>query len=170
MVREMLRLWLTQYSVELFLFFSALSLTLTAICLICLKKSAALKSRYRALMMGREGINIEELLTRYGSMISDGLRIQKVIESRMREIERQLSDSITGVGLVRFNAFQDTGSDLSFSLALLDRKQNGVVLTSIFGREDSRCYGKPIRGGLSSIQLSEEEMQALSAARMSMEH
>jgi len=121
-------------------------------------------------MMGREGINIEELLTRYGSMISDGLRIQKVIESRMREIERQLSDSITGVGLVRFNAFQDTGSDLSFSLALLDRKQNGVVLTSIFGREDSRCYGKPIRGGLSSIQLSEEEMQALSAARMSMEH
>jgi len=152
------------------LFFSVISLALTVTCLICFKKEEALKKRYRALMMGREGVNIEDLLTRYGGMISDGMQKQKAIKSRLREIELQLGDSITGVGLVRFNAFQETGSDLSFSLALLDRKQNGVVLTSIFGREDSRCYCKPIRGGISSIQLSEEEMQALAAARMSTEH
>ena len=72
---------------------------------------------------------------------------------------------MAGVGLVRYNAFRETGSDLSFSLALLDRNFDGMVLTSLFGREESRCYGKPVKGGQSTHLLSEEEMQALNEAR-----
>ena len=55
--------------------------------------------------------------------------------------------------------------DLSFSLALLDRNLNGVILTSLFGREESRCYGKPVKQGQSSHYLSDEENQALEEAR-----
>ena len=69
----------------------------------------------------------------------------------------------------RYNAFRETGSDLSFSLALLDRDLDGIVLTSLFGREESRCYGKPVKQGKSSYFLSEEEVQALDEARRQLE-
>lgn len=66
--------------------------------------------------------------------------------------------------LVRYNAFEKTGSDLSFSLALLDDSANGFVLTGIFGREDTRVYAKPILKGQSRYSLSEEEIQAIKTA------
>ncbi len=167
---ENMRLWFDLYSAEVFLSLVVVCLALMVACIIFLKTAAALKKRYRALVMGREGVNIEELLNRYGGMISEGLEKQKSFELRLTEVEQQLKLSVSGVGLVRFNAFQETGSDLSFSLALLDRHENGVVLTSIFGREDSRCYGKPIREGRSTYILSEEETKALTEAKQGMKH
>jgi hypothetical protein len=65
---------------------------------------------------------------------------------------------------VRYNAFDKTGSDLSFTLALLNDQMDGFVLTSIFGREDSRVYAKPLLGGKSQYALSQEEQQAIKAA------
>jgi hypothetical protein len=165
---ERLQMWLELYSAEAFLTLSAVCLALIVACVIFLKTSAALKRRYSSLMMGREGVNIEELLNRYGGMISESLGRQEALELRVQEAEQLLKMSVSGIGLFRFNAFQETGSDLSFSLALLDRNENGVVITSIFGREDSRCYGKPIRGGQSSYLLSEEEIKALGEAKREM--
>ena len=160
--------WFEMYSVEVFLSLSVICLVLIIASIIFLKIAATLKKRFKALMMGREGLNLEELLNRYGGMLTDSLEKQKAVEFRLNEVEQQLNLSVSGVGLVRFNAFQETGSDLSFSLALLDRHENGVVVTSIFGREDSRCYGKPIREGKSTHLLSEEEMKALTEARRGM--
>jgi len=169
MVRETMQTWVDLYSVEIFIAILAVCLTSTILSVIFYATAKRLNRRYQVLMMGREGVNMEGLLTRHGAMISEGLKRDGVFESRLEVVERQLINSLTGVGLVRFNAFQETGSDLSFSLALLDRKQNGVVLTSIFGREDSRCYGKPIQDGKSTHLLSEEEMQAIAEARRSMQ-
>jgi hypothetical protein len=67
--------------------------------------------------------------------------------------------------IVRFNAFEDTGSDLSFAVALLDADYNGVVLSSIFGRNESRTYAKPVVAGQSSYFLTNEEKEALDMAR-----
>ena len=69
------------------------------------------------------------------------------------------------VGVVRFRAFEDTGSDLSFAVALLDSEDNGVVLSSLFGRTESRVYAKPVEHGASSYLLSTEENEALSKAK-----
>jgi hypothetical protein len=160
--------WLELYMAEAFLSLAAICLLLMISCIIFLKIATTLKKRYKALMVGREGVNIEELLNRYGGMISQGMEKQRAFELRLAGVEEQLRLSVSGVGLVRFNAFQETGSDLSFSLALLDRCENGVVVTSIFGREDSRCYGKPILAGQSSHLLSEEEMKALADAKRGM--
>lgn len=66
--------------------------------------------------------------------------------------------------LYRYNAFDKTGSDLSFSLALLSDQGDGLVLTGIFGREDTRVYAKPVSGGLSDYTLSEEEKEAIKVA------
>ena len=77
------------------------------------------------------------------------------------------------VGVVRFDAFEDMGGRLSFSAALLDDRGDGVVITSINGRQDTRCYAKQVRGGTSIHNLSEEEEQAireaLSGARQTVE-
>ncbi len=68
------------------------------------------------------------------------------------------------VGIVRYNAFQDTGSDLSFALALLDEKNNGVVLNGIYSREMSNIYAKPVENGKSKYTISEEENLAIEKA------
>ncbi len=68
------------------------------------------------------------------------------------------------VGLVRFSPFHDTGGDQSFALALLDGRGDGVVLTGLHSRHDSRLYAKPIEGGSSSYSLTTEEREAMSRA------
>ncbi len=67
-------------------------------------------------------------------------------------------------GLVRFSAFQNIGGDQSFALAMLDSKGNGIVMSSIFGREESRIYCKAIKDGKSSYTLSDEEREAIEKA------
>ena len=62
---------------------------------------------------------------------------------------------------MRYNAFDNIGSDLSYSLALVDENKDGVVLTSIYGREENRCYAKPINAGKSTYTLSKEEEKVL---------
>ncbi len=125
----------------------------------------SLKKRYRKLMLGRCGVDLEELLNHYGGIVAGCLEQQRQTELRVKTVEQKLQRSLAGIGLVRYNAFRDTGSDLSFSLALLDYNLDGVVITSIYGREESRCYGKPVSGGESIHHLSDEERQALAEAR-----
>ena len=84
-----------------------------------------------------------------------------------QQIDETLAHSVQGVGLVRFRAFQDTGGDQSFSLALADGEGNGVVISSLYGRGATRIYAKPVQGWLSPRPLGEEEEQALAEARRS---
>jgi hypothetical protein len=65
------------------------------------------------------------------------------------------------VGIHRYNAFSDTGSDLSFSVAILDEYQDGVLLTGIHNREQTYIYAKPIQRGQSQYTLSPEEKEAI---------
>ena len=70
-----------------------------------------------------------------------------------------MKKSIQKVGIIRYNAYKDTGSDLSFTLALLDENNNGVVLNGIYSREMSNIYAKPIENGKSTYTLSDEEQK-----------
>ena len=67
-------------------------------------------------------------------------------------------------GLIKFNAFDDTGGGQSFALCLLDEKKNGIVLTSLHGRDTTRFYVKEISDGKSDQELSAEEKKALHKA------
>ncbi|MDR3120216.1 MAG: DUF4446 family protein [Clostridiales bacterium] len=91
-------------------------------------------------------------------------------DGRMREkdiadIFGILSNCIQKVAIVRYNAFHNVGSDLSFSVALLDSEDDGVVLSGIYGRDASTTYAKPVRAGASSYVLTEEEENAILLAR-----
>ena len=69
--------------------------------------------------------------------------------------------NIQKVGLVKFNPFNETGGDHSFSLALLDGHKNGIIITSLHTRERTRLYVKDVSSGKSKIELSSEEQKAL---------
>ena len=87
------------------------------------------------------------------------------LEQGMAQMGKALPRSVQGVGVVRYNPFPGVGSNLSFSLALLDGRANGVVVSVITGRDGSRVYGKAVEGGTSTYPLSDEERQALAIAR-----
>jgi len=72
--------------------------------------------------------------------------------------------SIQKVGIVRFNPFPEIGGDQSFSLALLDEDNSGIVITSLYSRDNNRIYGKPVANSQSNYQLSEEEKSAIKSA------
>jgi Protein of unknown function (DUF4446) len=78
-----------------------------------------------------------------------------------RHLGQLAEEAVRHVGMVRFDAFEDMGGRLSFSAALLDGHGDGVVITSINGRQDTRCYAKQVRGGASAHNLSDEERQAI---------
>lgn len=82
------------------------------------------------------------------------------------ELRAQLTTCVRRPALLRFSAFDDVGSDLSFSLALLDQNGDGVVLSSLYGREESRLFAKPVRRGSSSYRLSAEEERAIALAML----
>ena len=71
------------------------------------------------------------------------------------------------VGFVRYDAYEDTGSTLSYALALLNRVGDGVVLNSIYSRTDTRTYGKSVRGFRCESNASEEEIAAIEQAKES---
>ena len=79
-------------------------------------------------------------------------------------LDNNLKPCIQKMGIVRYNAFRDTGSELSFALALLDRENNGVVLNGIYSREMSNIYAKPVKNGIPTYKVSEEEERAIQKA------
>src|SRR3990172_1458022 len=94
-------------------------------------------------------------------------RLEAAVRSLYATDQRQdvmIQGAVRHVGLLRYDAFEDVGGRLSFSCALLDDRGDGVVLTSINGRQDTRVYSKPVLGGRSSYNLSAEEEEAIRQA------
>jgi hypothetical protein len=79
-------------------------------------------------------------------------------------LEHRTLTSLQHIGLVRFNPFEDTGSDQSFAIALLDGERDGIVISSLHGRANTRVFAKPVQGGSSPHALSAEEEQAIRIA------
>ncbi|MBS6252825.1 MAG: DUF4446 family protein [Clostridium sp.] len=110
------------------------------------------------------GKNIEEDLENYMYRVERVEKQNAEILNYIKNVDNDLNKCIQKIGIVRYNAFQDTGSDLSFALALLDEKNNGVVLNGIYSREMSNIYAKPVENGKSKYTISEEENLAIEKA------
>ncbi|RPH33052.1 MAG: DUF4446 family protein [Chloroflexi bacterium] len=119
---------------------------------------------YRSLADEASGRPLGEVIVAHGERV-------RTLENRLAEVDgryRQLADrsrgSLQHIGLVRFNPFDDTGSDQSFAIALLDDEANGIVVSSLHGRAGTRIFAKPIRAGEATHTLSDEEQEALKIA------
>ncbi len=85
-------------------------------------------------------------------------------ESDQQKMRGVLKGAVQKVGVVRFDAFEDVGGRLSFAVALLNEHGDGIVLSSLNGRQESRSYVKPVEGGESIYTLSKEEREAIAKA------
>ena len=95
------------------------------------------------------------------------VRLRAAVRQLAGEQRRQadmMMSAVQRIGLVRYDAFEDMGGHLSFSAALLDAGGDGIVITSINGRQDTRCYAKPVEAWTSRHNLSEEEEAAIQQA------
>jgi hypothetical protein len=156
--------WLLENLDVLFAVMAGGMLLLLLLFLISSIRLRKVRKQYQALMKGMQQGNLEEVLFQYGEQVRELERqVQEVRATHLRQ-EREIAKSCGPVGVLRYNAFPDAGSDLSYSIAVLNREGDGVVLTSIFGREESRTYAKPILAGASTYHLSEEEREAIRKA------
>lgn len=149
----------TALMATLFLLFFALALFL-----LTYRRLLSAERLYRRLYQGADGVDLDALFRAVDT------RLRRTDEglAELREARQTLAHHLEycyqGLGLVRFNAFEGVGSDLSFSVALMDGRKDGVVLSTLFGRDESRVYAKPIHDGQSTYQLTTEEKEAIHLA------
>lgn len=128
-------------------------------------KIKKLKSKYYKFMNGLSGVNIEGVLEDCLNKVNSVIDKNKEIEYQINSIERSMYYCLQKVGVVRYNAFDNVGSDLSFSIALLDNNDDGLVISSLYSRDTSSTYAKPVTNSKSRYALSAEEIKAIDIAK-----
>ena len=127
-------------------------------------KLGKLTRKYQRLV-GDTGVQkLDEVIQAIHAHLAKLDQAQQDHEGALQKHERRLTLMKGNVGVHRFNAFSDTGSDLSFSIAIVNEEEDGVVLTGLYSREQTYLYAKPIVNGQSAYMLSQEEKKAISLA------
>ena len=132
--------------------------------IVLFKAVGRVETRYRKLMKGTSNNNLEDMLLEKLNSIEDSKETSEKALKECERLEIKMKDCIQKVAIMRYKAFENVGSDLSFSIAMLDDKNDGVILTGIYGRQESTTYAKPIDKGISRYDLSEEELCVLNEA------
>lgn len=129
---------------------------------------ASINARFTRLMKSMRtffstagGEDIEELLRLTLEQSREAAMKSDEAETRLGSLEETVRGCYQHMGMLRYDAFGDATGQQSFSLAVLDEKDNGFVLSALFGRSNSRCYGKLISAGQAQQALTAEEQQAL---------
>ncbi len=128
--------------------------------------NAALE-HYRRLVAGTRSETLEGILDAHLTRLDANTQRVHELTAFCNDLEVRLERALQKVGVVRFNPFEDTGGNQSFVVALLDNHGDGLVVSSLHSRAETRVYAKPIFGGKSSFQLSDEEHQAIGQAKAS---
>ncbi|MGI6423805.1 MAG: DUF4446 family protein [Tepidanaerobacteraceae bacterium] len=138
-------------------------LTLIAFIIINIKLSKIAR-KYKELTKGVDGGNLEELILQQMESLKDTQSHISDLSQEVIKLENESHIAIKKVHSKRYNAFPEVGSDLSFSLVMLNYENTGVVMTSIYGRDENRIYLKPIAKGKCDYVLSPEEQEIVSTA------
>jgi hypothetical protein len=123
-----------------------------------------LLNRYRLLLRGNQEVNLEGIILGLGERMKSAEERLNGMETNISQLEREATEYLQRWALQRYKAFTNVGGDQSFTLVLLDRKSDGIMISSIYGREESRVYAKTISNGKANYPLSDEEQEVLSAA------
>lgn len=137
----------------------ALSVLLLVVLVLLIKTKSNLNNlqkKYDFFTQGEE-VNIDQVLTSTLNELEATKAELAQLQEKHRKLREQVSGCLQTVKLTRYDAFDAMGGKMSYSLLLADEKKNGVILTSIYGRDDSRCYAKDVKGGKSEYTLAEEE-------------
>ena len=111
-----------------------------------------------------KGNNINDMLESYVKSVEEIKKENTEIEQYCKKIDEDSKQNLKKIGMIRYNAYKDTGSNLSFALAILNDNNTGIVLNGIYGRDTSNIYAKPVVEGKSEYALSKEEKEAIEKA------
>lgn len=123
-----------------------------------------LRLRLKALLASKTGENLEKIITAQTREIAKLKDDVKRLSVHTRTLETHAHAALQKIGVVRFNPFKDAGSNQSFTIALLNHRNDGIILSNLANHTSARFYTKPIVGGKSSHNLSTEEQTALKQA------
>lgn len=141
-----------------------LVIALLVYCVILHIRLESLKKKYDFFMQGDNGASLERKLSVEVSEIRDAAKGLETMLTEQAAIRNIQSNTIQKIGFIKYNAFENIGNDLSFALTLLDGNNNGICISSIYGRNESRIFSKPIVKGKSLVSLSQEELESLNEA------
>ena len=123
----------------------------------------------KSFFAGSQALSLENVILSLKQELQDSRLNQTALEQALAELKYNFTFSVQKVGLVRFNPFNDGGGNFSFVLALLDSNDSGIIITSMYGREQNRIYTKKIDMGKCESKLTEEEEQAVAIANDKMQ-
>lgn len=142
----------------------AVILILFIIIIVSLVKQSKLKKRYEAFMVGKDAKSMEKEIT---NLFTDIDYLKKAVDKNAKEIRhiyKRLETTYQKLGIVKYDAFQQMGGKLSFSLVLLNENNDGFILNSVHSSDGCYSYTKEIKDGNCELSLGEEEAKALKIA------
>ncbi len=146
-------------------------IALSIICLISiillivmLCKLKTLRRRVDALTRGKDTESLEDIIVNFLERVESLEEGEEITRAALSAIKDNLKITYQKTGLVKYDAFREMSGALSYSLALLDKENNGILISSMYSREGCYTYAKDIVNGECKINLSEEEAEALKQA------
>jgi len=128
-------------------------------------KLKKLRKQYLA-VMGDTGItNIEEVVVDLKNQLDEQREMIDRMQGELKSVQTTLPQMKTKLGIHRYNAFSDGGSDLSFSIAIVNEEKDGAVFSGLHSRESTYVYAKPVEKGESPYPLTPEERKAMQEAK-----
>lgn len=143
----------------------AVVLLLFILLIVTMVKVSRLKKRYEAFMSGKDVKSLEDTLIERLNQIDTLIKASNVNAENIEVLSKRMKFAFQKVGLVKYDAFNEMGGKLSFSLALLNDKEDGFILNAVHSREGCYTYMKDIVAGNAVVVLSEEEKTALAMAK-----
>ncbi len=141
-----------------------LSIGLLIYCILLHNRLRSLTKKYEYFMNGEDGSSLERKLSVEIKELREAAQSMELLFQQQHAIKKIQGDTFQKIGFVKYNAFENIGNDLSFSLTLLDGNNNGICISSVYGRNESRIFSKPIVNGKSLSSLSQEEMESVNEA------
>ena len=123
-----------------------------------------LKAAYTTFLKGIDGKNLEESFFEKFSLLDEVEKIAKENKEEVRNLRKQVQKTYQKVGIVRYDAFNEMGGNLSFVLTMLNDQNSGWLLNAMHSREGCYTYIKEIINGKSYVELGEEEKESLERA------
>ena len=127
-------------------------------------KNKKLLEKYNLLIRNFNGENLEELILYLQNHVNELNANVNTLKLDTKELSKEVDFSLQNIGFIKYDAFDDMGNEMSYSIAILDKLKNGFVLTSIYGRDHNVSYAKDIENGSSNRRLSAEEIIAVDRA------
>lgn len=146
---------------------AVITLILLVLYIINVVQMSELKKRYKIFMSGKNAKNLENTLIERLDQVDTLLEANAANENNIQKLFGNMKFTFQKMGLVKYDAFNEMGGKLSFSLALLNEKEDGFVMNAVHSREGCYTYIKEIIAGNSIIVLSPEEKEALDIAKQS---